>query len=94
VLSASILDLARAVEALATYLEKLGSPEDVRRFAVKAAGEATALLEEHKDLGTSALVGQIRAMAVDLLRSTGMDRAEVLEALEEAVSSPNSENER
>lgn len=93
-LSASILDLARAVEALATYLEKLGSPEDVRRFALKAVGEATALLEEHKDLGTSALVGQIRAIAVDLLRSTGMDRAEVLEALEEAVSSPNSENER
>jgi hypothetical protein len=32
-------------------------------------------------------------MAMDLLRGTGMDRAEVLEALEETVSNPNSENE-
>jgi hypothetical protein len=93
-LSEAILDLARAVEALATYLEKLEPPEDVRRFALKAVGEATALLEEHKDLGTSALVGEIRAMAMDLLRGTGMDRAEVLEAFEDVVSSPNSENKR
>ncbi len=93
-LSEAILDLARAVEALATYLEKPGPTEEVSRLVLKAVGEATALLEEHKDLGTSALVGEIRAMAVDLLRGTGMDRAEVLEALEEGVSSPNSENER
>jgi hypothetical protein len=45
-----------------------------------------------KDLGTSALVGEIRAMAMDLLRGTGMDRAEILEALEEGVSNPNLEN--
>ena len=75
-----------------TYLEKPGSPEDVHRFALKAAGEATALLEEHKDLATSALVGAIRETVVDLLRGTGMDRAEVLEALEGAVSSYDSEN--
>ena len=93
-LSEAILDLARAVEALATYLEKPGPTEEVSRLVLKAVGEATALLEEHKDLGTSALVGEIRAMAMDLLRGTGMDRAEVLEALEEGVSSPNSENER
>ena len=90
----AILDLARAVEALATYLEKSVPTEDVRRLVLKAVGEVTGLLEEHKDLGTSALVGEIRAMAMDLLRGTGMDRAEVLEALEEAASSPNSENER
>ena len=92
--SEAILDLARAVEALAAYLEKPGTTKDMRRLVLKAVGEATALLEEHKDLGTSVLVGEIRAMAMDLLRGTGMDRAEVLEALEEAVSSPNSENER
>jgi hypothetical protein len=80
------------VEALETYLEKPGSPEDVHRLALKAAGEATALLEEHKDLATSALVGAIRETVADLLRGTGMDRAEVLEALEEAVSRRNSES--
>ena len=47
---------------------------------------------ETLDLGTSALVGEIRAMAMDLLRVTGMDRAEISEALEEGVSNPNSEN--
>ncbi|MDQ3926304.1 MAG: hypothetical protein M3272_04860 [Actinomycetota bacterium] len=93
-LSEAILDLARAVEALATYLEKPGPTEDVRRLVLKAVGEATRLLKEHKDLGTSALVGEIRAMAMDLLRGTGMDLAEVLEAFEEGVSSPNSENKR
>jgi hypothetical protein len=64
----------------------------VRQLALKAVGEATALLAGHKDLGTSALVGEVRAMAMDLLRGTGMDRAEVMEALEEGVSNPNSEN--
>jgi uncharacterized membrane protein YgaE (UPF0421/DUF939 family) len=92
--SEAILDLARAVEALASYLEKPGTTEDVRQLVLKSVGEATALLEEHKDLGTSALVGEMRAMAIDLLRGTGMDRAEVMEALEESVSNPNSENER
>jgi hypothetical protein len=91
-LSEAILDLARAVEALATYLEKPGPTEDVRRLVLKAVGEATGLLEEHKDLGTNALVGEIRAMAMDLLRGTGMDRAEVSEVLEEGESNPNSEN--
>jgi uncharacterized membrane protein YgaE (UPF0421/DUF939 family) len=91
-LSEAILDLARAVEALATYLEKPGPTEDVRRRVLKAVGEATGLLEEHKDLGTNALVGEIRAMAMDLLRGTGMDRAEISEVLEEGESNPNSEN--
>jgi hypothetical protein len=91
--SEAILDLALAVEALATYLEKPGPTEDVRRLVPKAVGEVTTLLEEHKDPGTSALVEEIRAIAMDLLRGTGMDRAVVLKAFEEAVCSPNSENE-
>jgi hypothetical protein len=91
-LSEAILEVARAVEALATYLENPGPPEDVRRLALKAAGEATTLLEGHKDLGTSALVGEIRVMAMDLLRGTGMDRAEISEALEESAINPKSEN--
>ena len=37
------------------------------------------------DLTTSVLVGQVRPMAVDLLRSTGMNQAEVLSALEEVA---------
>jgi len=85
-LSEAVLDLARAVEALSTYLEKLGPAEEVRRFALKAAGEASALLEEYHDLATSVVVGDIRDTAMDLLTGTGMDRAEALRELEEAIS--------
>jgi hypothetical protein len=46
----AVLDLAQAVEALATYVEKLGVPEDMRRSALRALGEATILLAEHKPL--------------------------------------------
>lgn len=81
----AILDLARAVRSLASYLEESQEPEEARRYALKAAEGATALLEERHDLGVSVLVGQIRSAAVDLLRSTGMDQASALAALEEAA---------
>ena len=78
-------DLARAVSALARFLEEPGPPDEVRRYALEAAGEATELLKERHDLATSVLVGQIRSAAVDLLRSTGMDQASALQALEEVA---------
>ena len=85
-LSEAVLDLSRAVEALATYLEEPGrSPDDTRRLALEAARNATALLEEHNEMAISALVAQIRPTAVDLLRGTGMDYSEALQALEESV---------
>jgi uncharacterized membrane protein YgaE (UPF0421/DUF939 family) len=80
-LSETILDLARAVEALAAYIEEPERPVQTRRFALEAAGGATAVLAERNDLSTSMLVGQIRSTAVDLLRASGMDSAEALEAL-------------
>lgn len=84
----AILGLALAVEALAGYLEQPDHPlEDVRRFALEAAGEATRVLEGSNDLETSVLVAQIRSTAVDLLQATGMDPSEALEALR-AASSP------
>ena len=58
-------------------------------MALEAAREASALLEEHEDLarnlGINALVDQIHSSAVDLIGGTGMDRAEALQALEEAT---------
>ena len=76
---------ARDLQALATYLEQPGGPDEARRFALEAARKATAILEERHDLAASILVGQVRSMAVDLLRSTGMDQASALEALEDAA---------
>ena len=90
-LSEAVLDLARAVEDLAGYLEQPGSvakmpPDEVAsRFALKAAGEATAVLHERSDLPTSVLVGQIRSTAVDLLRASGMHLDEAAGELDGAV---------
>jgi uncharacterized membrane protein YgaE (UPF0421/DUF939 family) len=84
-LSETILDLAYAVETLAAYIEEPEHPVQTRRFALEAAGEATAVLAEQSDLRTSMLVGQIRSTAVDLLRASGMDSAEAREALREST---------
>ena len=77
----AILGLALAVEALAGYLERPDFPVDVRHFALGAAEEATATLQTHNDLESSALVAQIRSTALDLLQAAGMGPAEALEAL-------------
>ncbi len=89
-LLAAIRGLARATEALAAYLQTSGDPPDeTRRLALEAATEASTLLEEHEDLasnlGVNALVDQIHSSAVDLIGGTGMDRAEALQALQEAT---------
>ena len=81
----AVLDLARSVRALAAFLEEEGGPEEARRHALEAARGATESLKERHELGTSVLVGQVRSAAVDLLRSTGMNQAEALRALEEAA---------
>jgi hypothetical protein len=81
----AVLDLSQAVRALAEYLEEAEGAEEARRFALSAARRATEALGERHDLAVSVLVGQLRSMAVDLLRSTGMNQAEALAALEEAA---------
>lgn len=81
----AVLDLARAVQALADYLEESGGPEEARQFALLAARGATEALDVGHDLAISVLVGQVRSMAVDLLRSTGMNQAQALAALEEVA---------
>ena len=59
---------------------------ETRRFALEAAGGATAVLEERNDLRTSMLVGQVRSTAVDLLRASGMESSEALEALRKSAN--------
>lgn len=83
----AVVDLSRAVKALAGFLEEGGEPEEARRCALEAARKATSILEEKHTLAISVLVGQVRAAAVDLLRSTGMDQASALAALEEVAGS-------
>ena len=90
-LSDSISDLAQAVETLATLLEEARPLEEVRPGLYEAAQKATTVLEEHRDMATGALVGEIRATTVDLLISTGLDRDEVLQELEEVAGHEDEE---
>jgi uncharacterized membrane protein YgaE (UPF0421/DUF939 family) len=83
----AVLDLSRSVKALAAFLEDGEGPDEARRWALEAARRATEALEERHELGISVLVGQVRSAAVDLLRSTGMDQASALQALEDAAGS-------
>jgi uncharacterized membrane protein YgaE (UPF0421/DUF939 family) len=84
-LPGAIRNLSQAVRALADYLEETQGAEEARRFALEAAHGATEALKERHDLTASVLVGQVRSMAVDLLRSTGMNQAQALGALEEVA---------
>jgi uncharacterized membrane protein YgaE (UPF0421/DUF939 family) len=81
----AVLDLSRSVRALAAFLEDGQGPEEARDWALEAARRATEVLDERHELGISVLVGQVRSAAVDLLRSTGMDQAFALSALEDAA---------
>jgi hypothetical protein len=49
-------------------------------------GETVRKAYDALDLTTTVLVGQVRSMAVDLLRSTSMNQAEALAALEEVAA--------
>jgi hypothetical protein len=80
----AIRDLAQAVRCLE---ESLGDPTgeiSVREPALRAAAKATQVLEMTANLSANAIVVQVRAAAVDLLRGSGISQEEserlVLEA--------------
>jgi uncharacterized membrane protein YgaE (UPF0421/DUF939 family) len=80
----AIRDLAQAVRCLE---ESLGDPTgeiSVREPALRAAAKATLVLEMTANLSANAIVVQVRAAAVDLLRGSGISQEEserlVLEA--------------
>lgn len=81
----TILELAMAVEALDEYVEEPDHPVHTRYLALTAAEEATSVLGEQNDLDTNVLIGQVRFMAVDLLRASGMDPEAALSAFREAT---------
>ncbi len=99
-LSEAALDLARAVEDLAGYLEQPGREQEeaalerpASRFALKAAEEATVALDERNDLPTSVLVRQVRSMAVDLLRASGMHLDDAAGELDGAVRAASGDHQ-
>ena len=90
--------LADAVEELVRQLDEPEADSSSRRLALEAASRATAVLEEHHDLQTSALVAQVRSTAIDLLRGSGLNEEEAIAALDDALeraaqpSSPGADN--
>ena len=71
---AALHDLAESVRALAAALDDPAAERRAREPAVRAAARATLSLESTANLSTSALVGQVRSTALDLLRALGDDR--------------------
>jgi uncharacterized membrane protein YccC len=78
--SASIVELADATRALHRLLED-DDPGPARAAAVRAAGLANAVLEETGNMSALHIVGQVRLIAVDILRATGMERYRSQEAV-------------
>jgi uncharacterized membrane protein YgaE (UPF0421/DUF939 family) len=66
--------LAASVGELAAALDDPALAAHARAPAVRAAGIATLSLESTANLSTSAIVGQVRSTALDLLRVLGEDR--------------------
>jgi uncharacterized membrane protein YgaE (UPF0421/DUF939 family) len=67
-------DLAEAVRTLDEYLDDPAGKPMVSEPAVRAAAQATVVLDQTANLSVSAIVVQIRAAAVDLLRGWGLSR--------------------
>ncbi|MBA2579301.1 MAG: FUSC family protein [Thermoleophilaceae bacterium] len=80
----AVRELSEAVWALAGQLEEPDRDYPTRELALRAAARATGLLEERGDLTISVVVGQVRSVAVDLLRASGLDRVAAMRAVEEA----------
>jgi hypothetical protein len=67
------------------HLDEPDAETSSRRLALEAARRATAVLEDRRDLQTSALVAQVRSTAIDLLRGSGLSEDEATAALEDVL---------
>jgi uncharacterized membrane protein YgaE (UPF0421/DUF939 family) len=82
---AAIRELAGAVRELGSLLEEGGDPEPSREAAMRAVRLANAVLTETSNLSAVHIVGQVRLVAVDLLRAGGVPRAEAQQAVRAAA---------
>jgi uncharacterized membrane protein YgaE (UPF0421/DUF939 family) len=81
----ALRDLSAAVRALAPALDDPQRASRAREHAIRAAAQATLSLESTANLSTSAIVGQVRSAAVDLLRGLGEDREAAVAAIRAAA---------
>jgi uncharacterized membrane protein YgaE (UPF0421/DUF939 family) len=83
----AVRDLAETVRSLHRYFEHPEDEPPVSQHALRAAAQATLVLEVTSNLSVSVIVGQVRAAAVDLLRSWGLGREEAEELVRGAAAS-------
>ena len=81
----ALRELADAVRRLEDTLDEGGDPTVVRAPALRAAARATLVIQQTSNLSVSVIVVQVRATAVDLLRGSGLDRAEAERQVREAA---------
>jgi uncharacterized membrane protein YgaE (UPF0421/DUF939 family) len=84
---AAVRELAETVRTLDRYFEHPEEEPPVSEHALRAAARATLVLEETSNLPVSVIVGQVRAAAVDLLRSWGLDRGQAEAMVRDAAAS-------
>ncbi len=82
---AALRDLAASVRALAPALDDPLRASRAREHAVRAAARATLSLLSTANLSTSAIVGQVRSTALDLLRGLGEEREPAAAAIRAAA---------
>jgi len=82
---AATRELGTALRELGSLLEEDGDPEPSREAALRAVRLANAVLAETSNLSALHIVGQVRLVAVDLLRAGGMPRAEAQQAVRGAA---------
>jgi uncharacterized membrane protein YccC len=84
--TAAIRELGKAVRELGRWLEGEGDPGPSRDAAMHAVRLANAVLAETSNLSALHIVGQVRIVAVDLLRASGVPRAEAQQAVRGAAA--------
>jgi uncharacterized membrane protein YgaE (UPF0421/DUF939 family) len=84
--TAAIRALATAVRELNRMLEDECDAKPAREAAMHAVRLANAVLSETSNLSAVHIVGQVRLVAVDLLRASGMTRPEASQAVRTAPS--------
>jgi uncharacterized membrane protein YgaE (UPF0421/DUF939 family) len=82
----AVRDLAETVRTLDRYFEHPEEEPPVSQQAVRAAARATLVLEVTSNLPVSVIVGQVRAAAVDLLSSWGLERERAEEIVRDAAA--------
>jgi hypothetical protein len=81
----SLRDLAETVRTLDEYLADPAGRPVVREPALRAAAQATLVLEQTSNVSVSVIVAQVRATAVDLIRGWGLGREESERLVREAA---------